>query len=809
MNRSEFIHRLKAGLLILDGATGSELQQRGMPRGACPEQWILEHPHVLLEVQRAYARAGAQVLYTCTFGCNPPKLAGFDLAEHTRSMNRDLARLSRRAAGDTVLVAGDLAPTGRFIEPTGDMSFEAAVAAYREQVLGLVEGGVDFLVIETMMDIQEARAALIAARENCDLPVCVCMTFDETGRTLTGTDPLTALITLQSLGADVVGCNCSTGPDAMLDVVHAIKPYSRVPLMAKPNAGLPKLVRGETRFDMAPDTFATGAGALVDAGVSMVGGCCGTTPDHIRALREKAPAAPPPFCEPEHIAAVTSPRKTVFLGPGQPFATIGERINPTGKKKLKAELRGGQTHEVRRLALEQAGSGATLLDVNVGASGVDEADLLVKSVDMLAPLIDQPLCLDSSSPEAVESALRVYPGRALINSISGERAKLERLLPIAAKYGAMFILLPLDDDGIPAGAEARARVVQTVLDAAAEYGYDDADVVVDGLVMTVSSDPSAAAETLKLIEWAGLERRLPTVLGISNVSFGLPQRKWVNAAFLAMAAAKGLSCAIANPTNDVLMNVGAAANVLTGRDRGCEHYIGRFTEQAEADAAEAAEERTSPEKAYDAVVRGHQEGVVAVVEEALAAGVEPEKLVDHFLIPAITEVGHRFDRKEYFLPQLIMSAETMKRAFDFLEPHLSTDSGDSAARKVVLATVKGDIHDIGKNIVALMLKNYGFTVIDLGKDVERGDIVAAVEAEDARLVGLSALMTTTMTEMEAVVKTLRQDVPECRIMIGGAVVDQNFADQIGADGYADNAHTAVSLAQSLLGVDQRAVAGAS
>jgi 5-methyltetrahydrofolate--homocysteine methyltransferase len=802
MDKTVFRDFINNRIVLLDGATGTELQKRNMPIGVCPERWVLEHPEVILEVQKLYVEAGSEIIYTCTFGGNRIKLAEFGMAESVSVLNQELAALTKKAAGGKALVAGDLAPTGRMIEPLGDLPFEECVTVYKEQVLGLLAGGVDLFVIETMMDIQEARAALIAVKESCNLPICVSMTFDREQRTLTGTDPVTALITLQSLGADVVGCNCSTGPAEMAALISLMKPYTRVPLLAKPNAGLPKLVDGVTVFNMDVTEFCGYVEALVNAGISFLGGCCGTSPEYIRGLKNKTAGLNTPALVGRSYSALTSARKTVFFGTDLPVKVVGERINPTGKKKLQEELKQGLTHEVRRLAMEQTEIGAVILDVNVGMPGIDEKKTMVEITALLSNFTDAPLCLDSSSPEVLEAAMRIYPGRALINSISLEKAKIEKLLPIAAKYGAMFILLPVSDAGVPENTERRKEIVREVFEKANKYGFKKEDVVVDGLVMTVSSNQGAALETLRQIEWCGREFGSPSIIGLSNISFGLPERNWVNAAFLAMAIDRGLTLTIANPSSEMLMGIKMASDVLTMRDRDSLNYIGYFSRHGKSvsETVSAPELKTTKEKIYLAVVRGEKEEIHSLIDQALLESVPPGEIVDGCMIPAINEVGNLFDAKKYYLPQLIRSAETMKTGFDKIEPLLASSdkNGGSRTGKVVLATVKGDIHDIGKNIVGLMLKNYGFTVHDLGKDVSTEKIVAEAKGMGAELVGISALMTTTMTEMREVIQLARQERLACKIMVGGAVVNEEFAREIGADGYAKDAYEAVKLAQKLM-----------
>ena len=802
MNRKEFLDYLKENIMILDGATGTELQKRGMPKGVCPEKWVIENPEVIIDVQREYVNAGSNAVYTCTFGANRMKLEAFGLQDKVVEMNAELARLSKKAVGDKAFVAGDLAPTGKFIKPFGDMDFETCVEVYKEQVKGLLEGGVDFFVIETMMDIQEARAALIAVKESCDLPVCVSMTFEESGKTLMGTDPLTALITLQSLGADAVGCNCSTGPKDMLKIIKTMKPYALVPLLAKPNAGLPKLVDGKTVFDMGVEEYGTYVEELVKSGVNLLGGCCGTSPLYIAEIKKNLNGLKPLKIEPEKVSAITSARSTVFLGANHPTVVVGERINPTGKKKLQEELKEGKTSLVTDLALEQVEKGAKVLDVNVGMPGIDEKETMVKIVELLVSMVSTPLCLDSSSPEVLEAALRIYPGRALINSISAEKAKLEKLLPIAAKYGAMFILLPLSDEGVPSTAEERYTIINEVYERAKKYGYEKKDIVVDGLVMTMASDQKAALETLKVIDWSTNNFGCNTILGLSNVSFGLPERGWVNSAFLAMAMGKGLTMAILNPSSDTLMSIKMAGDVLTGKDKNSLKYIEYFGGSTKEQTVQTKKaEQSITEKIYGAVLGGDKENIKLHIEAALKEGLEASYIVDNCLIPAINHVGELYDKKEYFLPQLIQSAETMKEAFGLVEPLLKKDgTAEKAKARIVIATVKGDIHDIGKNIVALMLRNYGFEVYDLGKDVSAEEIINAAKEKKAEIIGLSALMTTTMMEMKTVIDLAKKEGLTAKFMVGGAVVTESFAKEIGADGYSEDAYSAVKLANKLLEV---------
>lgn len=807
MNKLEFKNRLQNKVLILDGATGTELQKRGLPTGVSPESWVIEHPETLIDLQKNYIQSGSNVVYTFTFGGNRIKLAEYGLGDRVIEYNRRLAEISKAAVAsartgeEKALVAGNISATGEFIRPFGSLPFEDAVNTYKEQVKGLLLGGVDFFVIETMIDIQEARAALLAVKESSDLPVCVSMTFNEDGRTLTGSDPVTALITLQSMGADVVGCNCSTGPEKMLDFIKHMKPYANVPLLAKPNAGLPKLIDGKTLFDMEPMEFGRFGPLFVEQGINIIGGCCGTSPEYIRELSSKIQELKPVVAEQTSYSAITSVRKTVFIGQENPLTIVGERINPTGKKTLQSELREGKTGEVRRLAMEQMSKGATILDVNVGMPGIDEKETMINVVELLSATVEAPLCLDSSTAEVLEAALRIYPGRALINSISAEKVKLEKLLPVAAKYGAMFIVLPLNDAGIPATASERQDLVRHIYNEAITLGYRKNDLVVDGLVMTVSSDQRAALETLVLINWCSVEFKVNTIIGLSNVSFGLPERIWVNGAFLAMAIGKGLTMAIANPSSETLLQIKLASDVLVSKDGYSKNYIHYFSlkENSDLKTSDQSINRNVLEQVFSAVVEGNKDVIKKLIEQALHEGNQAQELMNQQLIPAITRVGELFEKKQYFLPQLIQSAETMKQAFECLEPYLKTDpNGSDEQINIVLATVKGDIHDIGKNIVALMLRNYGFKVWDLGKDVCARSIIEKAKEVQAKIIGLSALMTTTMVEMKHVITLVKEENLNCKCIIGGAVVNQAYADEIGANGYSGDAQSAVKLVQKLL-----------
>ncbi len=792
MTRQEFRELAARKWLCLDGATGTELVKRGMPPGVCPELWVLDNPEALLDVQRAYAAAGSDIVYVPSFGANPHKLSMFDAEAQTFEINKRLAELSRLAVPGK-LCFGDIAPSGQMIEPVGMLGFEEAVLAYKRQVEGLLAGGVDGFAIETMMDLQETRAALIAVRELSDLPVLVTMTFEPGGRTLTGNHPVAALAAIQALGADAFGCNCSTGPEAMAALIRELKPHARIPLIAKPNAGMPKLVNGETIFDLDPAGFAQGARELLAAGAGILGGCCGTSPEYIAAICGALAGTPPPRVTADAPGLVSSGSRFRRIAPRESFVLVGERINPTGKKALQEGLRRGDFSLVWDFAVEQTEQGAEILDVNLGLAGIDPASTMRSAIGELTLATDTPLCIDSTDPAAVEAALRFYPGRALLNSISAERERLEKILPIAVRYGAMLVLLPLDDAGIPETLAARKETLHTIIRAAESAGVPRADMITDALVMTAAANPEAPEVTLGLIEHCTRELNMSTICGLSNVSFGLPRREAANCAFLAMAMGRGLNLAIANPATPGLRETLLAADALAGRDPGMEKYLAHFGETAPPKAPSALS--LPPREALtDAVLRGKRDMVPGLLTALLASGAEAGALVREILIPAITEVGERFERHEYYLPQLVQSAAAMRDAMEQLEP-LLLQAQNASGPLFLLATVEGDIHDIGKNIVGLMLKNHNFRVLDLGKDVSAARILAALRETGARLVGLSALMTTTMPRMKEVIDLARSaGFNEVEFLVGGAAVDPEFAASIGAQ-YAADAMATVRLAQ--------------
>jgi 5-methyltetrahydrofolate--homocysteine methyltransferase len=853
MTRQEFLDLIKEKkIMFLDGATGTNLMKEGLPAGACTEEWILENPEVIKKLQKSYVDAGSDIIYAPTFTGNRIKLKNFGLEDRIEEINTKLVELGKESARSKALVAGDITMTGRQLKPMGDLDFEELIEVYKEQIKILDKAGCDILVVETMMSLQECRAALIAAKEVSDIAVIVTLTFEGDGRTLFGTDAKTAAIVMESLGAAAVGANCGTGPDNMVDIIADMASVTTIPIIAKPNAGLPVVTEdGSTEYDMDCDTFVTEMEKLLNAGASIIGGCCGTTPAYIKGIHDKYAAAfdaDKTLSKPDGstftrrqdgVRFLTSERETVAFKLDDPFMIVGERINPTGKKKLQAELREGKLDMVCDFVSQQEDDGAAILDVNVGMSGIDEKQMMSDVLDEIIPLTSLPLCIDTSDESTMEMALRKYPGRALINSISLEKDKAERFLPLAKKYGAMFIALPVGPKGLPGSLEEKHEFIDALCEKAYAHGLRKEDIVVDGLVATIGANPNAALETLSTISYCK-ENGLATICGLSNISFGLPQRAFINTAFLTMAIANGLTMAICNPSQELLVNSAFASDLLRHKEEADLRYIERMDRYdgmnvqvvsvpkgqklvAENSAAGSAQPNAegNKEKTKDAalgnsepvdektefynkvrtdVMKGSKRTIEKDTLDAVAAGCEPKVILNEYLMPAINEVGDLFDKGKYFLPQLIASAEAMKLSIARLEPLLNEGDEEGAKDKdtIVIATVHGDIHDIGKNLVALMLKNHGFNVIDLGKDVPSEKIVDTALSENAKIICLSALMTTTMQEMKNVVKLAKEKSCNAKILIGGAVVTEDYAWEIGADGYSSDAANCVVVVRKII-----------
>jgi len=824
MNKNEFQELANQQILFLDGATGSNLIKRGMPAGVCPEQWIIEHSDIFVNLQKEYVEAGSNIIYAPTFTANRVKLKEYGLESELEAVNKKLVAFSKEAAGNKAYVAADITMTGEQLVPMGRMSFEDLIDVYKEQMKVTVEAGVDLIVIETMMSLQETRAALIAAKEVCELPVMITLTFEQDGKTLYGTDSVTAAVTLEKLGADAIGANCSTGPDKMVDIIKSISEVVSIPVIAKPNAGLPALNElGETVYDMDESEFAEGMKLLIDSGASIIGGCCGTAPSYIKALydafgMQKEAIANKIWCDRKNkstgdVRYLTSERKTVAFTLNDSFMIVGERINPTGKKKLQEKLRLGELDMVIDFAEEQELCGASLLDINVGMSGIDEKDMMTKVLDEVTLSSSLPLVIDTSHVDVMEAALRRYPGRALINSVSAEKGKMEKLLPLAKKYGAMVILLPLSDKGLPKCMEEKINIIEMLTQKAVACGLTKQDIIVDGLVTTVGANPEAAKEVLSTIRYCK-ENGYGTICGLSNISFGLPERSYINSAFLTMAIYEGLTMAIANPSQDLLVNTAFATDLLLHKEESDLRYIeqiGRYQErvpktvpvtsvQPKTATVTVQENAKEAGQIYTDVLKGNRKQIVTHTKHELENGTEASVILNTMLLPAINEVGRLFDIGKYFLPQLIASAEAMKLSIEYIEPYLAVGEEQKEMPTVVIATVSGDIHDIGKNLVAMMMKNYGFHVIDLGKDVPCEVIIENAKENNAAVIALSALMTTTMQEMKHVIKCAKEQGVTSKFMIGGAVITEEYAEEVGADGYARDAAEAVKVVLKLTGV---------
>jgi len=806
----DFRSALKKENLVFDGAMGTMLQRLGLKAGGCPDELVLSSPDMILKVHRAYRDAGADIITTNTFGANALKLREYGLEEKLGEINTKAALLAREAAGPDGFVAGDMGPTGAFLEPVGDLSFDEAFKIFFDQARALKEGGADLALIETMMDIREVKAAIMAAKA-AGLPVAVTMTFDETMRTVLGTSPEAFAIMAGALRVDLIGANCSLGSEGILKAICAMSAVTDTPLMAQPNAGLPYLKDEETLFPDSPEEMAAFVPAFLKAGVRVMGGCCGTSPDHIGEIGEAFRAGNPVTRKPKGFGALSSRTDFTLFGADVPPIVIGERINPTGKKKFALDIKEGRTTRIRDEARAQTSAGAHALDVNVGVPGVDEVRSMTMAVFAVNDNCRLPLVIDSSDPSAMEAGLKAVDGRALVNSISGEKKKLDTILPLAAKYGAAVLGLTLDDTGIPDTAEGRLKVAENILKRALAVGLRREDIIIDCLAMTVSAVPESALATLAAIRLVKKELGLATVLGVSNISFGLPARGLINSYFLSMAISAGLDCAIINPRTTAMMDAYYSASVLMAKDTRAEKFISYAASRPDTlsapkggpkstggDNKEAPREITGvKDKLKYAIIDGDRENITALVEEALAEGLGAMEISNDGLIQGLNEVGKLFASNRYFLPQVMLSAETMKAAFARLKKEFKDKSGPSLGR-VLLATVEGDIHDIGKNIVATLLENHGFEVIDLGKNVPTERILEEAVKQKVDVVGLSALMTTTVMEMDNIIKKLRERGIKVTTIVGGAVVTEDFSKKIGADEYGGDALSAVEKLKELM-----------
>lgn len=790
MNIRDFI---KNNIVYLDGGMGTLLQKSGLQPGELPERWNISHPEVIKEIHKSYYDSGSNIVNTNTFGANSLKFGTDELSEiiYHAVKNADEARKASSGKQEK-FIALDVGPTGKLLKPLGDLDFEDAVKAFAEVMSLGVKYGVDLITIETMNDSYETKAAVLAAKENSDLPIIVTNAYGENGRLMTGADPAVMAAMLEGMGVDAIGANCSLGPKQLMGVMDELLKYCSVPVAFKPNAGLPKSDGKVTYYDVDAEEFAQDIKLAVANGVRIVGGCCGTTPEYIKKVCELTRDMRPKEIEKKTYSVCTSYNKAVFFG--EKPILIGERINPTGKKRFKQALLENDIGYILQEAVNQQTKGVHVLDVNVGLPGIDEAQMLTNSVCELQCVTDLPLQIDSSDPVAMESALRRYNGKAMINSVNGKEENLNAIFPLVKKYGGFVVALTLDEKGIPSTVDGRMKIARKILLTAALYGINKKDIIFDPLAMTVSADKMSAVTTLETVKKITEQLGCNTSLGVSNVSFGLPSRDLVNAAFFTTAMENGLSAAIMNPYSERMMEAYYSFNVVKGLDENCMDFINFASQQEVQPTAKQESSLTLKE----AIEKGLKEKA-SEITTAMLGNSAPLDIVNAHVIPALDNVGKRFEEKKLFLPQLLMSAEAAKASFEVIKATMSADGSSVKKGSIVIATVHGDIHDIGKNIVKLLLENYGYNVIDLGKNVPPETVLRAVTDNHAPLVGLSALMTTTVPAMEETVKLIKENAPWCKTVVGGAVLTQDYADKIGADKYAADAMETVRYAESVIG----------
>lgn len=790
MNIRDFI---KNNIVYLDGGMGTLLQKSGLQPGELPERWNISHPEVIKEIHKSYYDSGSNIVNTNTFGANSLKFGADELSEiiYHAVKNADEARKASSGKQEK-FIALDVGPTGKLLKPLGDLDFEDAVKAFAEVISLGVKYGVDLITIETMNDSYETKAAVLAAKENSDLPIIVTNAYGGNGRLMTGADPAVMAAMLEGMGVDAIGANCSLGPKQLMGVMDELLKYCSVPVAFKPNAGLPKSDGKVTYYDVDAEEFAQDIKLAVANGVRIVGGCCGTTPEYIKKVCELTRDMRPKEIEKKTYSVCTSYNKAVFFG--EKPILIGERINPTGKKRFKQALLENDIGYILQEAVNQQAKGVHVLDVNVGLPGIDEAQMLTNSVCELQCVTDLPLQIDSSDPVAMESALRRYNGKAMINSVNGKEENLNAIFPLVKKYGGFVVALTLDEKGIPSTVDGRMKIARKILLTAALYGINKKDIIFDPLAMTVSADKMSAVTTLETVKKITEQLGCNTSLGVSNVSFGLPSRDLVNAAFFTTAMENGLSAAIMNPYSERMMEAYYSFNVVKGLDENCMDFINFASQQEVQPTAKQESSLTLKE----AIEKGLKEKA-SEITTAMLGNSAPLDIVNAHVIPALDNVGKRFEEKKLFLPQLLMSAEAAKASFEVIKATMSADGSSVKKGSIVIATVHGDIHDIGKNIVKLLLENYGYNVIDLGKNVPPETVLRAVTDNHAPLVGLSALMTTTVPAMEETVKLIKENAPWCKTVVGGAVLTQDYADKIGADKYAADAMETVRYAETVIG----------
>lgn len=785
----EILKYLENNILIFDGAMGTMLQAAGLPTGGLPELYNITKPDVVREIHKSYVKAGADVVTANTFQANEFKLRG-----HGHSVEEVIAAgIELAKSSGAKYAALDIGPLGQMMHPMGTLSFESAYDAFARQIIAGARSGADLILIETMSDLLEVKAAVLAAKENCDLPVFVSMTYQSDGRTFVGCDPKTEAVTLSALKVDALGVNCSLGPNELTPIAEELLRYSTVPVLVQPNAGLPQLKNGKTCYDISADEYSDYMLSLAKNGAAILGGCCGTTPEYIEALCNKLENKRRIITSPDPIYALTSGTKTVELD--NKVSVIGERINPTGKKLLKEKLRNRDFGYLMEEAVRQSDAGADILDVNCGLPEVDEKYLLRRAVEEIQSVVNLPLQIDSSDPDAIEAAVRIYRGKPVINSVCGKTDSMEKIFPIAAKYGAAVVALTLDENGIPETAEGRLRIAEKIVKTAEKYGIPQQDIIVDCLVLTASAQQELVRETIKAVALVKDNLGVKTVLGVSNVSFGLPCRPKLNSVFLSACFGAGLDCAIINPMSAEVMDTVRAFRVLNGSDRDATEYISCYSN---TDVTPAPSQ--SAEKDLKALIeKGLKDDATAKTKELLDAGTDPMEIIENYYIPALDEVGNKYEKGIIFLPQLMQAAEAAKGGFELLRERNSADKEIISRGQVLIATVEGDIHDIGKNIAKMLLENYGYEVIDLGRSVPAEQIVESALSNNIKLIGLSALMTTTVSSMKITIEKLKAAGCPAKIMVGGAVLSEEYAEYVGADYYVADARADVEIANKIFG----------
>ncbi len=783
------------------------LMNEGLRAGGCPELLNIESPNTLLKIHRAYIEAGADVITTNSFGGNGIKLSLYKAQNEVERLNRRAVEIAREAAERTkVYVAASVGPTGRFVEPAGDMPFTVAYDVFREQIEALAGGNPDFLLLETFGDLGEIRAALLAAKDVCAVPVICCLTYSGS-HTLTGVSPAAAAVVLESTGAAALGANCSGGPEELYENVLEMQKHTGLPVIVQPNAGIPYIRGGNTIYPLGAEAFQRAMEPYLAAGINILGSCCGSTPEHTRLLKESTSRLTAPERKtPEPVSYLAGCDRVLKITPKTPPLIIGERINPTSRKDIIRGLKNKDYQIIRNEAEAQIQRGAHALDINIGTPGIDQRETMGRIINILQRSFKAPIVIDSTDPEVIEKGLRTFHGKAMVNSVNGEQKSLERILPLVKRYGAALIGLTLDETGIPDTAAERFNLAAKIVRECSRYGIPERDIYIDALSLTIGSDETAAIVTLETLRMIKENLKVNTILGISNISYGLPRRDLINAAFLAMAIANGLDAAIIDPLDTSIMQTWRGASLLAGRDKNAGHYLAwtkektlaRTEEKIKIESAKGKSKGTANiETLKKTVVKGLQ-NIEIIIEKLLTEGLKPQEIIDRGLIPALDAVGHLYERGEYYLPQLMLSAETAQKAFGILERHFAAVGGEMPNKgTVVIGTVKGDIHDIGKNMVAAMLKNHGYKVIDLGKNVTPQKFVKAVIKENAAYAALSALMTTTMVEIPETIRALRRAAPDIKVIAGGAVITREFALGAGADGYGSDAVDAVNIIERL------------